>query len=192
MSIRPNREQAWALLCEFNESEALRGHALMVEAVMRHFAETAGEDPDKWGVIGLLHDLDYEKYPDEHCAKSAELLSGRDIDPEYVRAVVSHGWGLCSDVKPEQYMEKVLYATDELTGLIHATAIMRPSRSVLDLELKSVQKKFKDKRFAAGVNREVIRQGAEMLGTTVDDLIGQCIEAMRKAADAIGLRGNLD
>lgn len=191
MSVQPTREQAWELLCEYNSSESLRRHARMVEAVMRYFAREMGEDADKWGVIGLLHDLDYEKYPDQHCAKSAEILRGRDIDPDYIHAVVSHGWGLCSDVEPTCPMEKVLYATDELTGLIHAAAIMRPSKSVLDLEPKSVKKKFKDKKFAAGVNRSVIEKGAEMLGTSVDELISNCILALREHADEVDLRGNL-
>lgn len=191
MGIRPNREQAWDLLCRYNETPALRRHALAVEAVMRHYAAMMGEDVDKWGVIGLLHDLDYEKYPEEHCKKTEEILAAEDVEPEYIRAIVSHGWGLCSDVKPELHMEKVLYATDELTGLINAAAIMRPSKSVLDLELKSVKKKYKDKRFAAGVDRSVIENGAEMLGTTVDELITQCITAMRSVAESLDLKGNL-
>lgn len=191
MSVQPTRQQAWDLLCEYNQSEALRRHAMAVEAVMRYFAQEAGEDAEKWGVIGLLHDLDYEQFPDQHCAKSKELLEQRDIDPDYIRAIVSHGWGICSDVEPQIYMEKVLFATDELTGLISAAAIMRPSKSVLDLELKSVKKKYKDKRFAAGVDRGIIEKGADMLGATVDELITKCIMAMRMAAEAIGLKGNL-
>lgn len=191
MSVQLTRQQAWDLLCEYNSSDALRKHGLAVEAVMRHYAENMGEDVEKWGVIGLLHDLDYERYPDQHCQKAKEILSALDVDPDYIHAVVSHGWGLCSDVEPVHPMEKVLYATDELTGLITAVAIMRPSKSVLDLELKSVKKKYKSSGFAAGVNRGVIAKGAEMLNTTVDNLIVDCIAAMRKQADALGLRGTL-
>lgn len=191
MSVQPDRQQAWELLREYNQSEALRRHAMSVEGVMRYFAAEMGEDVEKWGVIGLLHDLDYEQFPEQHCTKAAEILREREIDPAYIHAIVSHGWGLCSDVQPELPMEKVLYATDELTGLIGAAAIMRPSKSILDLELKSVKKKYKDKRFAAGVDRSVIEKGAEMMGTTVDVLIEKCIQAMRQVAEEIGLKGDL-
>lgn len=191
MSIQPTRQQAWDLLCEYNQSEALRRHALAVEAVMRYFAQEMDEDSNMWGVIGLLHDLDYEQFPEQHCVKAVEILKQRDIDPAYIHAIVSHGWGLCSDVEPELPMEKVLFATDELTGLISAAAIMRPSKSVLDLELKSVKKKYKDKRFAAGVDRGVIEKGAAMLETSVDELITKCILAMRTVAEPLGLQGNL-
>jgi putative nucleotidyltransferase with HDIG domain len=189
--MKPTREQAYALLVEYNDSPALITHALAVEGVMRHFAHTLGEDEEKWGVIGLLHDLDYQRFPEQHCTKAREILTERGVDEEYIHAIQSHGYGLCSDVKPEHVMEKVLYTIDELTGLINATAIMRPSRSVLDLELKSVKKKYKDRSFAAGVNREVIEQGAAMLGMSLDDVITETIAGMRDVADAIGLRGNL-
>jgi putative nucleotidyltransferase with HDIG domain len=184
------REQAWELLTEYNQSDALLKHALAVEAVMRHFAAKHGEDADKWGVIGLLHDLDYEKYPDEHCHKSAEIMRERGVDEEIIHAVCSHGYGICTDVKPVHFMEKVLYAIDELTGLINAVCLMRPSKSVLDLEVKSVKKKYKQKNFAAGVNREVIETGCQMLGADLDDLIQETILGMRTAAEAIGLKGN--
>ena len=158
---------------------------------MRHFARMLGEDEEKWGVIGLLHDLDYQRFPEQHCTKAREILTERGVDEEYIHAIQSHGYGLCSDVKPEHVMEKVLYTIDELTGLINATAIMRPSKSVLDLELKSVKKKYKDRSFAAGVNREVIEKGAAMLGMSLDDVITETIAGMRDVADAIGLRGVL-
>jgi len=189
--MKPTREQAYALLVEYNDSPALITHALAVEGVMRHFARMLGEDEEKWGVVGLLHDLDYQRFPEQHCTKAREILTERGVDEEYIHAIQSHGYGLCSDVKPEHVMEKVLYTIDELTGLINATAIMRPSKSVLDLELKSVKKKYKDRSFAAGVNREVIEKGAAMLGMNLDDVITETIAGMRDVADAIGLRGNL-
>lgn len=189
--MKPTREQAYALLVEYNDSPALITHALAVEGVMRHFARMLGEDEEKWGVIGLLHDLDYQRFPEQHCTKAREILTERGVDEEYIHAIQSHGYGLCSDVKPEHVMEKVLYTIDELTGLINATAIMRPSKSVLDLELKSVKKKYKDRSFAAGVNREVIEKGAAMLGMSLDDVITETIAGMRDVADAIGLRGVL-
>ena len=183
----PTREEAWEWLCAYNESDSLRRHGLAVEGVMRHFARLAGEDEEFWGVVGLLHDLDYERYPQEHCTKVREILTEQGVDEEYIHAIASHGWGLCSDVEPVERMEKVLYATDELTGLITAAALMRPSHSVMDLELKSVKKKFKDKRFAAGVDRDVITKGAEMVGMPLDDLIQETILGMREVADSIGL-----
>ena len=153
----PSREEAWQLLKEYNQDEHLINHALAVEGVMRHFATLYNEDAEKWGVVGLLHDLDYERYPKEHCEKVIEIMKDRNLDEELIHAVVSHGYGLVNNVKPENNMEKVLYTIDELTGLINATAIMRPSKSVLDLGVKSVKKKFKSNGFAAGVNREVIK-----------------------------------
>ena len=185
------RDEAWKLLTEYTETASLRCHALTVEAVMRHFARLRGEDEDIWGAAGLLHDLDWEKFPKEHCRKAAEIMKSRGIDEVYIRAMQAHAYGLCTDVKPESAMEKTLFTVDELTGLIHALCLMRPSRSVLDLEVKSVKKKFKDKSFAAGVNRALIRQGCEMLGLPLDDVIRETIEGMKEAADAIGLRGNL-
>ena len=183
------REDAWALLTEYTKTPALQKHALMVEAVMEHFGHLAGEDAQVWGVAGLLHDLDYEMYPEEHCKKAEESMRERGIDVTYIRAMSCHGYGLCTQVKPETQMEKTLFAIDELTGLINAACIMRPSKSVLDLEVKSVKKKFKDKHFAAGVDRDVIRQGCEMLGIELDELIRETIEGMKEKAEEIGLKG---
>jgi predicted hydrolase (HD superfamily) len=183
----PTREEAFALLTEFNTNKSLVNHGLAVEAAMRFIARKHGEDEDKWGIIGLIHDLDYERYPDEHCKKTGLILDERGWPEEYVRAAVSHGWGICVDVEPQSLMEKTLYAVDELTGLVTACALVRPSRSVMDLTPKSVRKKWKDKAFAAGVNREVIGKGAEMLGISIDDLISDVIEGMREVAPRIGL-----
>jgi predicted hydrolase (HD superfamily) len=157
---------------------------------MRYMAKKHGEDEEKWGVIGLVHDLDYEQFPEEHCRKSPELLREAGWPEEYIRAVVSHGWGLCSDVEPRSLLEKTLYAVDELTGLVTTSALVRPSRSVLDMEAKSVKKKWKDKRFAAGVNREVIEKGAALLGVDLEQLITDTIMGMRTVAKEIGLAGN--
>ena len=189
--MRPTREEAWKLLNEYNKSDALLKHGLAVEGVMRHFAEINGEDPEKWGVIGLLHDLDYEMYPEKHCVKTAEIMRENDIDEDYIHAVCSHGWGLCCDVEPVEKMEKVLYTIDELTGLINAACLMRPSKSVLDIEVKSVKNKIKSSGCAAGVNREVIQKGCDMIGWSLDDVIKETIEGMKSCADAIGLRGNI-
>jgi putative nucleotidyltransferase with HDIG domain len=186
----PTREQAFELLTEFNQTDSLIKHALAVEAVMRHFARKRGEDEEKWGIIGLVHDLDYEKFPDQHCRKTEEILRQRQWPEEYIRAVVSHGWGICSEVQPESELEKVLYAVDELTGLVTTSALVRPSKSVMDMEATSVRKKWKDKRFAAGVNRSIIEKGAAMLGVDLNDLIAETILGMREVAEEIGLKGN--
>lgn len=185
----PTREDAWALLNEFNQSESLIKHALCVEGVMRYMARKRGEDEEKWGVIGLVHDLDYERFPDEHCRKTAEILRERGWPEDYIRSIVSHGWGICSDVEPASDMEKVLYAIDELTGLVTAVALVRPSKSVLDLTPKSVKKKWKDKAFAAGVDRSIIEKGAAMLGVERSELFEDVIMGMREVADSIGLKG---
>lgn len=187
----PTREEAYALLTQYNQSDSLIKHALAVEGVMRYLARKRGEDEEKWGVIGLIHDLDYERYPDQHCRKSEEILRENHWPEEYIRAVISHGWGICSDVEPRSDLEKALYAVDELTGLVVTTALVRPSRSVLDVEAKSIKKKWKDKRFASGVDRSTIEKGAQMLGVEVTDLIGDTIMGMREVADQIGLRGSL-
>lgn len=187
----PTREEAFELLKKYNKSESLINHALSVEAVMRYFAEKHGEDPEKWGVIGLVHDIDYEMHPDAHCVKAKEILEENNWPEEYVRAVISHGWGICTDVKPESLLEKVLYAIDELTGLVAAAALVRPTKSVLDMNAKSVKKKWKNKQFAAGVNREIIEKGAEMLGVEIGDLITDTIMGMRSAAEEIGLKGEV-
>ncbi len=188
----PIREEAYRLLKEFNKSESLIKHALSVEGVMRYMARKRGEDEEKWGIIGLVHDLDYERYPDEHCAKTREILTEHGWPEEYIHAVMSHGWGLVTDVEPRHEMEKVLYAIDELTGLVTAVALMRPSHSVLDMKVKSVSKKWKDKSFAAGANREVIEQGAQMLGMELKDLFEDVIMGMREVAEAIGLAGTIE
>jgi putative nucleotidyltransferase with HDIG domain len=184
----PTREEAFALLREYNSDESLIRHALTVEGVMRYFARKFGKDPDKWGIIGLVHDLDYQNFPDQHCTKTAEILRAHNWPEDYVRAVVSHGWGICSDVEPREKMEKVLYAVDELTGLVAAAALVRPSKSVMDMEPKSVKKKWKDKSFAAGVNRQVIQKGAEMLEMELSDLFRETIAGMREVAEEIGLK----
>lgn len=188
-SNTPTREQAYDLLKKYNKSEGLIKHALAVEGVMRYFARRCGEDEEKWGIIGLVHDLDYEQFPEEHCRKTEEILKDHAWPQEYIRAVVSHGWGICADVEPKTELEKVLYAIDELTGLVVTSALVRPSKSVMDLKAKSVLKKWKDKRFAAGVDRSIIIKGAEMLGVEIKDLITDTIMGMRDVAGEIGLDG---
>ena len=183
----PTREEAYQLLTEYNKSDSLRKHALAVEGVMRYFARKRGEDEEKWGVIGLVHDLDYEQFPEEHCKKSEEILKEKGWPEEYIRAVISHGWGLCSEVEPQTELEKVLYAIDELTGLVVTTALVRPSKSVMDVKVKSVKKKWKDKRFAAGVDRSIIEKGAQMLGMELSDIIADTIAGMQEVAEEIGL-----
>lgn len=188
----PSREEALSLFLEYNKNDSLLKHALSVEAVMLHFAEVFNEpDKEKWRIIGLVHDIDYEMYPDQHCVKAREILEERGWPEDYIHAVVSHGYGLCCDVEPIERMEKVLYTIDELTGLIAATALMRPSKSIMDMELKSVKKKWKQKSFAAGVNREVIEEGAKNLGMELDNIIEETISGMQKAAEEIGLKGEL-
>lgn len=183
----PTYEEALSLFNEFNKGDSLLKHGYAVEGVMRYMARKRGEDEQKWGIIGLVHDLDYEQFPQQHCQKSQKILEERGWPKEYIRAVVSHGWGICTDVAPESELEKVLYTIDELTGLITATALVRPSKSVADLEPKSVTKKWKDKAFAAGVNRALIEKGAEMLGVERRELIADAIMGMREVADKIGL-----
>ncbi len=183
----PTRDEALSLLKEFNKSESLLKHAYSVEGVMRYVARKRGEDEEKWGIIGLMHDLDYERFPEQHCKKSREILEEQGWPEEYIRAIVSHGWGICSDVEPQTEIEKALYAIDELTGLITAVALIRPSKSVADLEAKSVMKKWKDKAFAAGVNRSVIEKGTVVLGLELRELVTDVIMGMREVADRIGL-----
>ncbi len=188
----PGREQAFELLKKYVKNESLITHALTVEAVMRHFAEVLGEpDVEKWGVVGLIHDIDYEMYPEQHCVKAREILEENGFPEDYIHAVQSHGWSICCDVEPVERMEKVLFTIDELTGLIAATALMRPSKSILDTETQSVKKKWKQKSFAAGVNRDIIAKGAEMLGLELDFIIGETIKGMRKVAEEIGLKGTI-
>lgn len=181
METGMTRAQAWDLLRQYNEEPFHLQHALTVEAVMRWFANELGygADADFWAMCGLLHDVDFERWPDQHCAKAAELLPAAGASEALTHAVCCHGYGLCSDVRPEHEMEKVLFATDELTGLIGAAARMRPSKSCTDMELSSLKKKFKDKKFAAGCSRDVIRQGAEMLGWELDTLLDRTLQAMR-------------
>lgn len=175
------REEAYELLKQYNKDAFHLRHALTVEAVMKYFAEKLGygEDKDYWGVVGLLHDIDFEQYPDEHCQKAPELLRAGGLGEDVIHAVCSHGYGLVSDVEPEHQMEKILFATDELTGLIWAAALMRPSKSTSDMELKSLKKKYKDKKFAAGCSRDVIAKGAEMLGWELDTLLDETLKAMQ-------------
>lgn len=178
------------LLLEYNASDSLIKHALSVEAVMRHLAARHGEDADKWGIIGLVHDLDYEKYPELHCSKTFDILKEKKWPDDCIRAVMSHAWGMCTDVKPEHIMEKYLYAVDELTGLVTACVLVRPSRSLADLTVKSVKKKWKTKHFAAGANRDVIEKGAEMLGIETGELIQDVIDGMKTVAASIELDGS--
>ncbi len=188
-SDQPSREKAWELLTEYNKSKSLIAHAITVESVMRHFAEKFGEDPDKWGVIGLIHDLDYEQFPDQHCQKTEKILRSENWPEEYIRAVVSHGYGMVTDVKPGSLLEKTLYTIDELTGLVAAAALVRPSKSIMDLKPKSVKKKWKDKHFAAGVNREIIEHGCQLLDMELSDVIAETISGMKPVAEEIGLKG---
>ncbi len=180
-----NRDQALALLRKYNQESFHIQHALTVEGVLRLFAAENGQDADFWGLCGLLHDVDFEQYPDQHCLKAPQLLAEVNASPEMVHAICSHGYGLCSDVEPQNLMENILFTVDELTGLIGAAARMRPSKSVMDMELSSLKKKFKDKKFAAGCSRDVIRQGAERLGWTLDEVLEKTILAMRSCEASI-------
>ncbi len=185
----PSRAAAWELLTTYNKSESLIKHALAVEGVMRFMARKYDEDEDLWGLVGLIHDLDYEQFPDQHCRKTEEILKQNGWPESIIRAVVSHGYGICTDIEPQSALEKVLFAVDELTGLVATTALVRPSKSVMDLKAKSVKKKWKDKRFAAGVDRGIIEKGAAMLDVELSELITDTITGMRDVADAIGLKG---
>lgn len=188
MNTAITRPQALTLLQKYNQEPFHLLHALTVEGVMRWYAQELGfgEEADFWAMAGLLHDVDFEKYPDQHCQKAPELLAEINAEPELVHAICSHGYGLCSDVEPTHQMEKVLFAVDELTGLIGAAARMRPSKSVMDMELSSLKKKFKDKKFAAGCSREVIQDGAARLGWTLDEVLEKTILAMRSCEAAVG------
>ncbi|MFO7714963.1 HD domain-containing protein [Desulfosarcina sp.] len=186
----PTRAEALALLKTYNRSESLIKHAFAVEGVMRYMARKYGENEDIWGVVGLIHDLDYEQFPDQHCKKTEVLLRENNWPEDLIRAVISHGWGICTDVEPTTNLEKVLFAIDELTGLVATSALVRPNKSVMDMNAKSVKKKWKDKRFAAGVDRSIIQKGAEMLGVELGDLITDTIMGMREVADEIGLKGD--
>lgn len=190
MSNLPSREEAWNILTKYVTTDHLRRHVLMVEGTMRHFAKLYNEDPEVWGILGLLHDIDFELYPEEHLQHAPRILREEGFDEDFIHSVVSHGYGICADVEPVTIAEKVLFTVDELTGLIYACALMRPSKSVMDLELKSVKKKFKSPAFAANVNRQVIQEGADRLGMPLDQVILETILGMRECADAIGLAGN--
>ena len=181
------RQQAWELLTKYNHEPFHLRHAVTVEHVMGWYAQELGYGDEKefWSVVGLLHDLDFEQWPDEHCVKSQELMRQAGVDEAIIHATASHGWGLCVDIKPEHEMEKVLYAADELTGLIGAAALMRPSKSVADMELKSLKKKYKDKKFAAGCSRDVIANGAQLLGWELDTLLERTLKAMQAEETAI-------
>ena len=181
------RETAVGLLLKYNKEKFHIQHAVTVENVMKDYAEKLGyaDEAAEWGIVGLLHDVDFEKYPEQHCIKAPELLREVNASDELIHAVCSHGYGITVDIKPDHEMEKVLFACDELTGLIGAAALMRPSKSVSDMELKSLKKKFKDKKFAAGCSREIISKGAEMLGWELDKLLGDTLEIMRSAEKAI-------
>ena len=180
-----DREKAFELLLKYNKEKYHIRHAITVEEVMKWYAQELGYDISFWGIIGLLHDLDFEIYPEEHCVKAAEILKMENYSEDVIHAVCSHGYDVCADIKPEHEMEKVLYAVDELTGIIFAAAKMRPSGSVADMELKSLKKKFKDKAFAAGCSRDIIRNGAEMLGWELDKLLSMTLEAMRATENVV-------
>jgi len=187
----PSRDEAFQLLVTYTQTESLVRHGLAVEAVMRYFARQRGGDEEQWGIVGLVHDLDYDQFPEQHCVKTEQILREQQWPESYIRAVISHGCGICTDVEPVSDMEKVLYATDELTGLVTTTALVRPSKSILDLEAKSVLKKWKDKSFAAKVDRSIIDRGAAMLGMERRELITQTILGMREVAEQINLKGTL-
>ena len=188
--INPTRKEALDLFKKYNKSESLYRHALSVESVMRYIARKHGEDEEMWGIVGLIHDLDYEMYPDQHCIMTEKIMKEHGWPDEYIRAVISHGYGICSNTEPISLLEKTLFAIDELTGLVTTSALVRPSKSVLDMEARSVRKKWADKKFAAGVDRGVIEKGAAILGVDLNDLITDTIMGMREVAEDIGLKGN--
>ena len=183
----PTRQEALDLLRQYNETESLINHGKAVEAAMRYMARKNGHDEEKWGLIGLIHDLDYEKFPAQHCQKTEEILRQHSWQEEYIRAVLSHGWGICTEVEPLSLLEKMLYTVDELSGFVTACALVRPSKSVADLEVKSVKKKWKQKSFAAGVQRDIVERGAEMLGVSFDEITSDIIAALRESKDELGL-----
>lgn len=191
MSAIISRDEAWNILNKYVKSESLLRHCITVEAVMRHFAGIYNCDADEWGIIGLLHDVDFEMFPEQHCHKTRDILTSYNVPENIIRAIESHGYKLVNDVKPITDAEKVLYTVDELTGLISATAIMHPSKSIFDLQVKSVKKKWKQKGFAVGVSREVISDGVEMLSQPLEYIVEQTIEGMKNIADEIGLRGEI-
>ena len=183
----PTRQEALDLVLQYNETASLINHAKAVEAAMRYMARKAGEDEETWGIIGLIHDLDYEKFPDQHCQKTEAILRENDWPEDYIRAALSHGWGICTDFEPQTSLEKTLYTVDELSGFVSACALVRPSKSVSDLEVRSVKKKWKQKSFAAGVDREVVAKGMVMLGVEFSEITADVIAALREVSDEIGL-----
>lgn len=187
MSKTPTRQEAYDLLTTYTKNPSLIIHAYAVEACMRFYARKFGEEEDKWGIIGLVHDLDWELYSDQHCEKTREILEAENWPEEYIHAIYCHAWLTCTNVKPESLLEKTLYAVDELTGMIRTTALIRPSKSVMDVKLKSVKRNWKSKKFAAGVDRAVIERGAEMMGIELNQLITDCIEAMKEVATDLKL-----
>lgn len=189
--MKPTREQAFELLKEYNKTPGLIKHGLAVEATMRHFANYFKEDEELWGIIGLVHDLDYEMYPDQHCVMTQKILKEHNWPEDYIRAVVSHAWGVCTNIKPETLLEKTLYTIDELTGLVTTSALVRPTKSILDMKAKSVKKKWNDKRFAAKIDRSIIERGAEMLEMELSDIISLTIEGMIEIASQLELDGSL-
>lgn len=191
MTHIPTRQEAYELLTTYTKNSSLLIHAKAVEACMRYYARKHGEDEEKWGIIGLVHDMDWDQFPEEHCVKTREILETANWPEEYIRAIESHAYLTCTEVIPETLLEKTLYAIDELTGLIRTTALIRPSKSILDVRVKSVKRNWKNKRFAAGVDRTVIERGAEMLGIEIPDLIHDCIEAMKEVAEELELKGSL-
>lgn len=187
----PTRNEAYELLTKYNKTNSLVKHGLAVEATMRHFAKHFNENEDMWGIIGLIHDLDYEMYPEEHCKMTKKILEQNDWPEEYIRAVLSHGWEICTNIKPESLLEKTLYTIDELTGLVTTSALVRPTKSILDMKAKSVKKKWKDKRFAAKIDRSIIEKGAIMLNMELTEIITLTIEGMSKVATDLELDGSL-
>ena len=185
--MKPSFENAKKLVYQYIENESLRKHCLYVASVMRYFARQKNRDEDEWALIGLIHDLDWEKFPDQHCYKTKEILEEIGWPENYIRAILSHGWSICTDIEPKSDLEKTLYAVDELTGFIVACALVRPSKSFQDLQLKSVKKKWKTATFASGVNRPIVTKGAKMLGVEIDNLIEEVIIAMREVEDKIGI-----
>ena len=189
--MTPTRQQAFELLHKYNETPGLIKHGLAVEATMKHFARFFNEDEEKWGIIGLIHDLDYEKYPDEHCVITEKILKEADWPEEYIRAALSHAWGICNDIKPESLLERTLFTIDELTGLVTTSALVRPTKSILDMKAKSVKKKWNNKNFAAKIDRSIIEKGAKMLEMDLTEIISLTIEGMAKIADQLELDGRL-
>ena len=189
--MTPSRTEAFELLKEYNKTPGLIKHALAVEASMRRFARHFNEDEEHWGVIGLIHDLDYEMYPDQHCIMTEKILKEKKWPEEDIRAVMSHAWGICTDIKPKSLLEKTLFTIDELTGLVTTSALVRPTKSILDMKAKSVKKKWNDKRFAAKIDRSIIEKGAELLGMELSEIITLTIEGMQEIAGDLELDGRL-